>query len=148
VISDFVSSYIRSHHRSIGAAPIDVTSENEDEIAGRQYSPKPPFKYRYDVGDGVRIAKYKHVFQKGYLLNWTEVDFTIVDSNLTHLVRYGLANLTGEHMRGKFYEQAIQKVTKTDNDAYKVEKVLRTRKRGGKVEYFVKWKGYPNKFNS
>jgi hypothetical protein len=51
VIDDVVKSYNCRHHRSIGAAPIDVTSENEDGIARRQYSPKPPFKYRYDVGD-------------------------------------------------------------------------------------------------
>jgi hypothetical protein len=59
VIDDVVNSYNRSHHRSIGVALIDVTSENEDEIARRQYPPKPPFKYRYDVRDRVRIAKYK-----------------------------------------------------------------------------------------
>jgi hypothetical protein len=28
VIGDVVNSYNRSHHRSIGAAPIDVTSES------------------------------------------------------------------------------------------------------------------------
>jgi transposase InsO family protein len=148
VIDDVVNSYNRSHHRSIGAAPIDVTSENEDEIARRQYPPKPPFKYRYDVGDRVRIAKYKHVFQKGYIPNWTEEIFTIVDRYPTHPVTYGLADLTGEHISGKFYEQEIQKVTKTNDDVYEVEKVLKTRKRGGKVEYFVKWQGYPDKFNS
>jgi transposase InsO family protein len=147
VIDDVVHSYNRSHHRSIGTAPIDVTSENEDEIARRQYPPKPPFKYRYDVGDRVRIVKYKHVFQKGYLPNWTEEIFTIVDRHPTHPVTYGLADLTGEHIRGKFYEQEIQKVT-GDDDVYEVEKVLKTRKRGGKVEYFVKWRGYPDKFNS
>jgi hypothetical protein len=31
---------------------------------------------------------------------------------------------------------------------YIVEKVLKTRKRNGKLKYFVKWKGYPDKFNS
>jgi transposase InsO family protein len=41
VIDDVVNSYNRSHHRSIGAALIDVTSENEDEIARRQYPPNP-----------------------------------------------------------------------------------------------------------
>jgi hypothetical protein len=30
--------------------------------------------------------------------------------------------LTGEHISGKFYEQEIQKVTKTDDDVYEVEK--------------------------
>jgi hypothetical protein len=52
-------------------------------------------------------------------------------------------DFTGEHIRDKFYEQEIQKVTKTDDDVYEVEKVLKTRKRGGKVEYFVKCRGYP-----
>ena len=41
----------------------------------------------------------------------------------------------------------MQKVIKED-DVYRVEKVLRKRKRKGVVEYFVKWKGYPDKFNS
>jgi hypothetical protein len=147
VIDDVVNSYNRSHHRLIGAPLIDVTSENEDEAARRQYPPKPPFKYRYDVGDRVRIVKYKHVFQKGYMPNWTEEIFTIVDRYATHPVTYGLADLTGEHIRGKFYEQEIQKVTKTDDDVYEVEKVLKTRKRGGEVKYF-KCRGYPDKFNS
>jgi hypothetical protein len=38
-------------------------------------------------------------------------------------------------------------ITKSD-DVYIVEKVLKTRKRNGKLEYFVKWRGYPDKFNS
>jgi hypothetical protein len=55
--------------------------------------------------------------------------------------------LNGEALSGKFYEAELQKVTKTD-DIFKVERVLKTRKRKGKVEYFVKWLGYPEKFNS
>jgi len=35
-----------------------------------------------------------------------------------------------------------------EDDVYKVEKVLKTRKRKGKKEYFVKWKGYDDSFNS
>jgi hypothetical protein len=66
VIDDVVHSCNRSHRRSIGTAPIDVTSKNEDEITRRQYPPKPPFKYRYDVGDRVRIVKYKHVFSERF----------------------------------------------------------------------------------
>jgi hypothetical protein len=87
VIDDVVPSYNRSHHRSIGTTPIDVTSENEDEIARRQYPPEPPFKYRY-VGDRVRIVKYKHVFQKGFLPNWTEEIFTIDRRQASDTPRY------------------------------------------------------------
>mgnify|MGYP001374647425 CR=1 FL=1 len=125
-----------------------MTPENEDEVARRQYPPKPPLKYRYDIGDRVRIVKHKHVFQKGYLPNWTEEVFVIADRCPTYPVTYGLKDLAGEDISGKFYEQEIQKVSKSDDDVYDIEKVLKTRKRNGKVEYFVKWKGYPDKFNS
>jgi transposase InsO family protein len=146
-LNDVVNSYNRSYHRSIGMAPIGVASDNEDEIAKRLYPPKPPLRYKYDVGDRVRIVKYKHVFQKGYLPNWTEEIFEIAEKHPTYPVTYGLKDLAGEDIKGKFYEQEIQKVVKTD-DVYEIEKILKTRKRGGKVEYFVKWKDYPEKFNS
>lgn len=147
-LDDVVKSYNLSRHRSIGIAPVDVTTENENEIARRQYPPKPPLKYTYDVGDRVRIVKYRRVFHKGYLPNWTEEIFVIAERYPTYPVTYGLKDLAGEDIRGKFYEQEIQKVTKSDDDVFDVEKVLKTRKRGGKVEFFVKWKGYPDKFNS
>jgi transposase InsO family protein len=146
-IDDVVSSYNRSHHRSIGMAPIDVTSDKEDAIARRLYPPKPPLKYRYETGDRVRIVTYRHVFRKGYLPNWSQEIFEIYEKYPTYPVTYGLKDLAGEPIKGKFYEQEIQKVVKTD-DVYEIEKVLKTRKRGGKIEYLVKWKGYPDKFNS
>ena len=33
-------------------------------------------------------------------------------------------------------------------DVYEVEKILKKQGRGSNVQYFVKWLGYPNKFNS
>jgi len=70
-LDDIVESCNKSRHRSIGIAPIDVTPDEEDEIAKRLYPLKRPLHSKYDVGDRVRIAKYKHVFQKGYIPNWT-----------------------------------------------------------------------------
>jgi hypothetical protein len=104
-------------------------------------------KYRYETGDRVRIVTYRHVFRKGYLPNWSQEIFEICEKYPTYPVTYGLKDLAGEPIKGKFYEQEIQKVVKTD-DVYEIEKVLKTRKRGGKIEYLVKWKGYPDKFNS
>ena len=58
-----------------------------------------------------------------------------------------LKNDAGEILDGTFYVAELQKVIKED-DVYRVEKVLRKKKRKGVVEYIVKYKGYPDKFNS
>ena len=147
IVDDLVKSYNNSYHRTIGMSPNEENSSNEDDVAKRMYHPKPKLVWKYEVGDKVRISKYKHVFQKGYLPNWTEEIFTIAERFPTFPVTYRLMDLSGDDIKGKFYEPELQLVTKTD-DVYIVEKVLKTRKRGGKLEYFVKWTGYPDKFNS
>ena len=65
---------------------------------------------------------------------------------LTTPVTYTMKDLTDEQTKGMFYEHELQLIAKEDN-VYDVEKVLRTRRRNGKVEYYVKWKGYPDMFN-
>ena len=52
-------------------------------------------------------------------------------------VTYEIADYSGEKIKGKFYELELQRIVKED-DVYKVEQVLKTRKRGSKKEYFVK----------
>jgi hypothetical protein len=131
----------------MGMAPLDVTSDKEDAIASCLYPSKQPLKHRYETVARVRIATYRHVFRKGYLPNWSQEIFEICEKHPTYPVTCGLKDLAGEPIKGKFYEQEIQKVVKTD-DVYEIEKVLKTRKRGGKIEYLVKWKGYLDTFNS
>ena len=60
---------------------------------------------------------------------------------------YAIKDLVDEQIKGRFYEPELQLIVKKDN-VYDVEKLLRTRRRNGKVEYYIKWKGYPDKFNS
>ena len=55
--------------------------------------------------------------------------------------------INDEEMKGCIYEPELQLIIKEDN-VYDVEKVIMTRRRSGKMEYYVKWKGYPDKFNS
>jgi len=63
-------------------------------------------------------------------------------------VTYRLKDLVDEAIKGKFYELQIHKVVKSDEDYFDVEKILKTRRCGGRIEYLVKWVGYPSKFNS
>ena len=60
---------------------------------------------------------------------------------------YAIKDLADEKIKGRFYEPELQLIVKEDN-VYAVERVLQPRRRNGKIEYDVKWKGYPDKFNS
>jgi hypothetical protein len=60
---------------------------------------------------------------------------------------YKIADYDDEELDGTFYERELQRVNKIDSDFFRVEEVLRSRMRNKRKEYFVKWPGYPDKFN-
>ena len=62
---DILNEYNNTYHTTIKMKPIDTSKEinNKD----------PKFK----VGDHVRISKYKNIFAKGYMPNWSEEVFVI-----------------------------------------------------------------------
>ena len=95
----------------------------------------------------MRIRKRKQAFEKGYLPGWSEEIFIISKKYPPTPVTYAIKGVADEEIKGRFYEPELQLIIKEDN-AYDVEKVLKTRRRNGKIEYYVKWKGYPDKFNS
>ena len=90
---------------------------------------------------------FNQPFRKGYLGDWSEEIFEIALRLPTVPVTYNLRDLAGEVIKGKFYESEIQKVLKSDDERFDVDRVLKTRKRNGQIQYFVSWKGYPSKFN-
>ena len=147
VLTDLVHSYNHTFHTSIKMAPAEVTIQNESEVGRRLYPPKKKLKFKFNIGDKVRISEERKEFKKGYLASWSEEIFTIVTRNPSDPVTYEIADYSGEKIKGKLYELELQRIVKED-DVYKVEKVLKTRKRGSKKEYFVKWTGYPDSFNS
>ena len=148
ILNAFIDSYNKSFHRTIGLAPNEETLENSQRIADRMYPPKTKTHCKSKVGDKVRISEYKNIFEKGYLQNWSDEIFVITFRHESNPPTYGLNDLLGEEIKGRFYEQDIKKVIKEDNDEYIVEKVLKTRRRNGKLEQLVKWQSYADKFNS
>ena len=148
-LDDLLHSYKRMRHRAIGCSPIEVTKENESSIRERMYVKEVTSKstVKFKVGDKVRISKTRRAFYKVYLPNWTEEIFAITEVIDTKPPTYKLEDYGCEKIEGSFYEKEIQRVVKTDH-VFKIEKVLSKRKRKGAKEYFVKWKGYPRKFNS
>ena len=52
--------------------PADVTVLNAQDVWRTLYGMQTPSKkYKFNVGDQVKISKYKKVFEKGYLPSWT-----------------------------------------------------------------------------
>ncbi|KAJ8018519.1 Heterochromatin protein 1 [Holothuria leucospilota] len=86
-------------------------------------------------------------FRKGYLPQWTDEVFTVSERHSRIPPVYTLKDYSGETIEGNFYHNELQKVSKIDH-TYRIEKILKRRTRNGQKEYFVKWKGYPSKFNS
>lgn len=152
VLNDFMYAYNNSIHRTIKMKPSQVNDGNILQVYENTYeADKKKYKYtkiKYRVGDYVRITKYKHIFQKSYDENFTREVFKIIQVIKRKPVVYKLCDLQNEPIDGVFYQDEIQKVVYDENNSFKIDKIINTRIRRGKREVLVKWKGYPEKFNS
>ena len=149
VLPDIIDSYNRSYHRSIKTAPINVTSENQDQVWETLYGDiihekveTPKFK----VGDTVRLAKLLNTFAKGYSQQWTEELFTVSKVHLTSPPVYSVKDYKNELIDGRFYAEELQKVG--EKEEFIIEKIVGERKIGKRKEYLVKWLGYNDSWNS
>ena len=147
-LPEFTMSYNQKYHRSIGMAPKDVTRENSEDVWLNLYgnlAAPATSKIDLKLGDHVRISKYKHIFSKGYDNNWSTEIFIIDEVVKTNPVSFRLRDLMNESIFGTYYQQELQKVDMPKKFA--IEKVLKQKKDGNRILYFVKYKGYPSKFN-
>jgi hypothetical protein len=143
LLEQVTDKYNNTKHRTIGLKPKDVTKNNEQKVLKSVYSHiKIAGKHKFKVGDIVRISKAKHLFEKGYMPNWTTELFKIHKVNITNPVTYLLEDMRGQPISGGFYEAELQK-TKQE-DVFLIERILR--KKGKKM--YVKWLGLDKTHNS
>ena len=133
ILPDLVYSYNHTVHRSIKMRPTDVTVDNEKQMWHTLYDDddddEEHVKYKFKIGDQVRISKIKRTFEKGYLPNFSKEIFTISKQVPCYPPVYKLKDYDGEELKGTFYEKELQKVIKPDS-VYEVEKILKKRGRG------------------
>ena len=134
---DIVDEYNNTYQTTIKMKPIDV-KDNTYINADKEINNKDP---KFKVGDHVRISKYKNIFAKGYIPNWSEEIFVIKKVKNTVPWTYVINDLNDEEIIGTFYEKELQK---TNQEKFRIEKVIR--RKGDKL--YVKWKRYDNSFNS
>ena len=137
VLDYIVRKYNNTWHSAIKMKPKDVEDYNFIEYVEESNEKDPKFK----IGDHVRISKYKNVFAKGYVPNWSEEVFIIDRVKNTVPWTHEINDLNGEKIVGSFYEKELQK---NGQEEFRIEKVIK--RRGNKL--YVKWKGYDNSFNS
>ena len=132
-----VDNKCNNTYRTIKMKPADVIS-NIYLNSGKEINNKDP---KFKIGDIVRISKYKNIFAKGYVPNWSEEVFVIKQVKNTVPWTYVISDLKGEEIVRTFYEKELQK---TNQKEFRVEKVIK--KKSNKL--YVKWKGYNSSFNS
>ena len=136
-LDDIVDEYNNTYHRTIKMKLIDVKDSTYIDFGKEVNDNDPKFK----VGDYVRISKYKNIFAKGYILNWSEEVFVIKEIKSTVPWTYVINDLNGEEIIGISYENELQT---TNQQEFRIDKVIK--KKGDKL--YVKRKGYDNSFNS
>ena len=117
---------------------------NEKFLLDHEVYEYKDFTSKFNVGDKVKISRVKGLFEKGYLPNWSEQVYKVINVQCTTPTTYIFSDLRDEIIKGSFYEQELQK---TDQEVFRVEKVLRKMKIKGKQYGLVKWLGYRDEFN-
>jgi transposase InsO family protein len=147
VLQDFINSYNNNYHSSIKMTPNQVRKDNEHEVWNNLYGTyQNPSKPKLKLGDCVRISKTSRTFKKGYMPNWSEELFTVASVLRTIPVTYRIKEENDELIAGTFYEKELQKVER--KKVFEIEAILDTRVFKRQKQSFVKWKGYPNTYNT
>lgn len=141
-----VHDYNNSYHRTIGQCPAEVNEKTKNDILDRYKSAAlyqvTNKRCKLNIGDFVRISKYKGTFEKGYTPNWSTEIFKISRIQNTNPVTYLVNDMKQRPILGAFYREELLK-TKYPY-VYLVEKVLK--RKGTKL--FVKWLGLSTEENS
>ena len=106
VLDDVVNEYNNTKHRTIKMQPVDVRDNNNKRVYIDKHNEKSA---RFNVGDRVRISKFKNIFAKGYTPNWSSEIFIVDKINDTVPYTYNLKDLNDGEIIGSFYDKELQK---------------------------------------
>ena len=116
-----------------------VTASNQEEVRNNLYAKRfsaKRLKPNLKVNDRERLNKKVGAFMKGYLTGWTEDVFLVSRVVLRSVVTYRIKEMDDTPLKVSFSSKDLQKVTVSDDDLYRIEKVL------------VRWKGWSDKYDS
>ena len=165
---DFVGTaleiYNTRRHSTIGMSPEAADEKKNQKIILRRYlkryakydkikSKKDKHKSKFKLGQFVKIFKKRGIFARGFHQNVTKEYFKIyhIDRNLSK-DRYYLKDISGDKIIGSLYEEyLVPYIPSPENDKmYRIDPTFKGFKRKnirGTPHIYVKWLGWPEKFN-
>ena len=159
VLQEIARSYNHQYHRTIGTTPADVKDANAEEVRlstyfsrraeDKKYPPVKNKRFKFKLGDHVRISHLKTVFTRAYDETYTGEIFKIARRYVRGTIPvYRLQSLLNEDIKGTFYESELQKIDYDPDQPFKIDKIIKTRGKGQNKQHLVQWRYYPKKFNS
>ena len=159
VLQDLVKSYNNTWHSGIMSKPKDVNEKNEKRLWWQMYWPRESFgeetrrlnerriKFKFNIGDFVRISLTKTSLMREYNEKWTGEVFIVASRFLRDgsVDLYRVTDYEGERLTGTFYRNELQKINQRPADFFVVDEVLGERKNGKEVK--VSYQSWPTKFN-
>jgi hypothetical protein len=114
ILPIIVESYNNTVHSKIKCTPVNaIKSEWQTHVAKHMRDNDDPVynktKTKFQVGDKVRIYKWKSTFEKGYTTRFTSELFVITEVHNTTPITYNLKDLNGEDIQGRFYNEELLK---------------------------------------
>ena len=109
-LSDIVSEYNNTYHRTIKMKPVDV-KDNKYIDFNKEVNDKDS---KFKVGDHVRISKYKNILLKDIFQIKSEEVFVIKEVKNTVPWKYIIGDVNCEKFFGLFYEKELQKTNQEE----------------------------------
>lgn len=172
ILQDIEDSYNSTFHNSIQMSPLDVNKQNQQNVWFQQYFPPQDYKrgfkeamklrrrrargaavgggrpFKFQVGDTVRVSYLKDAFTRDYDQRYSGEVFTVTSRRLDQGIPiYFLNDYSQEPISGAYYGWELQRVKFDPDQAFKIDKVLKTRKRGKIKESLVRFLHWPDKYN-
>ena len=155
VLPQIIHNYNHSYHRTIKSTPHKVHHMDKNQIRLqfkqmyiKEVKDKKVLIPSLNIGQTVRIADENRnkAFRRGYTIQNTWEIFKIakIDNSQTPIL-YHLEDLNKEPITGIFHREEL---VPTDlPESYDIE-IIKKKKVGKRLKYLVKWRGYPDQFNS
>lgn len=147
-----IANYNKRKHSTTKIVPNDLVKEPW-LLSDLESSAPPvvPTKRRNiklpPIGSYVRLNRLRGLFQKEASNTWTVEVFKVIRHKTTSPIPLIYVEDTlGDKIDGGLYPEEYQMVTWSGKREF--SHVVKTRKRQGKAEYLVAYKGWPPKFNS